>query len=84
MHRLVPWYVYIIVCKDKKLYVGIAKDLEKRIKLHNQGLACRFTKHRRPVTLVYKKACNSRSAARNRELEIKGYSRKKKLDLISK
>ena len=28
------WHVYIIECKDKKLYVGIAKDLDKRIELH--------------------------------------------------
>jgi putative endonuclease len=76
------WYVYIVECKDKKLYVGIAKDLNKRIERHNKGLACRFTKYRRPVRLVYKEAYNTKSEARNRELEIKGYSRQKKIKLI--
>ncbi len=76
------WHVYIIECSDKKLYVGIAKDLEKRIELHNKGLACRFTKYRKPVKLIYKQKCNSKSEARKRELEIKGYNRDKKLELV--
>jgi len=75
------WYVYIIECKDKKLYVGITKDLDKRIKLHNKGLACRFTKYRKPVRLIYKEKCSSKSEARKRELEIKGYNREKKIKL---
>ncbi len=79
---MISWYVYIIKCKDKKLYVGIAKDLDKRIQLHNKGIACRFTKYRNPVRLVYKETYNTKSEARKRELEIKGYSRQRKFDLI--
>ena len=78
------WYTYIIECKDKKLYVGITKDVNKRVELHNKGRACRFTKYRKPVKLVHKEKCNNKSEARNRELEIKGYSRQKKIELIGK
>lgn len=78
------WHVYIIECRDKKLYVGISKDLDKRIELHNKGLACRFTKYRKPVELIYKEKCDNKSAARKRELEIKGYTRKRKLELRDK
>ena len=76
------WHVYIIKCSDKKLYVGIAKDVDKRVELHNKGLACRFTKYRKPVTLIYKEQHSSKSEARNRELEIKGYCKQKKLELV--
>ena len=76
------WHVYIIECKDKKLYVGIAKDLDNRIKLHSKGLACRFTKYRKFIRLVYKETYNTKSEARKRELEIKGYKREKKLKLV--
>ncbi|MDP2980586.1 MAG: GIY-YIG nuclease family protein [Candidatus Omnitrophota bacterium] len=75
------WHVYIIECKDKKLYIGITKNLDNRIKLHSKGLACRFTKYRKPVRLVYKETYNTKSEARKRELEIKGYKREKKLKL---
>lgn len=80
---IVPWYVYIIECLDRKLYVGIAKDVAKRIELHNKGLACRFTKYRKPVKLIYKERCSSKSEARGREIEIKGYTRRKKLKLVN-
>jgi len=80
--KSILWYVYIVECKDGKLYVGITKDLDRRIKLHKQGLACRFTKYRKPVRLVYKEKCDTKSEARRRELQIKRYGRKKKLELI--
>lgn len=82
MNELIAWYVYIVKCKDKKLYVGITNNVDKRIKLHNQGLACRFTKYRKPVKLIYKEECDTKSEARKRELEIKGYSKEKKLKLV--
>ena len=82
MHGDDLWHVYILRCKDKRLYTGIAKDLDRRVKLHSKGRACRFTKYRRPVKLVYKEIHNNKSEARRRELEIQGYTRQKKLDLI--
>lgn len=36
-----PWYIYIIKCKDASLYTGINKDLARRVKEHN---ACRERK----------------------------------------
>lgn len=76
------WYVYIVECKDNELYVGIAKDVKARIKLHNKGLACRYTKYRKPVKLRFKERQKSYNLARKREREIKGFSRAKKLNLI--
>ncbi len=75
------WVLYIIECRTRELYVGIAKDLEKRIESHNQGRACRYTKFRRPVKLVYQESCSSYSEARKREKEVKKFSRAKKLAL---
>lgn len=39
------WFVDVIECKAKELYVGIAKDVKQRVDLHNKGLACRYTKY---------------------------------------
>ena len=46
-------YVYILLCSDGTLYTGWTNDLEKRIKTHNDGKGAKYTKTRRPVTLVY-------------------------------
>lgn len=66
------WYIYIVRCSDDSLYTGITKDLEKRILEHNSGpKGARYTRSRRPVTLVYYEQAGSRSAATSREALIK-------------
>jgi len=77
------WYVYIIECKDGTLYTGITNNLERRIKDHNSGKGCRFTKYRRPVKLAHNEGVASRSEALKREAQIKGLVRDRKLDLIA-
>ncbi len=78
------WSVYIVKCRDGKLYTGISNDVERRVAEHSKGKGCRFTKYRYPVRLVYQKECGTKSAARKRELEIQTFTRNKKLSLISR
>ena len=77
-----PWFVYIVECKDKSLYVGITTNIKKRIDDHNSGKGCHYTKHRKPVKLLLYEKHNDRSYATKRELEIKKFSWIKKLRLI--
>ena len=77
-----PWWVYIVECADKTLYVGITRDLKRRVHEHNNTKRCRYTRTRRPVKLVYKERKPNYGAAIKREIEIKGFTRKKKLELI--
>ncbi len=76
-----PWFVYIAECKDKTLYVGIAKDVEKRIHEHNNWNKCRYTRFRKPLRLIYKEVCDDYTCGRKREKEVKKFSRDKKLKL---
>ena len=78
-----PWYVYVVECKDKTLYTGIAKDVNRRIKDHNTTNKCRYTRFRKPLKLIYKEFCLDYNTARKREYEIKKFSRKKKYELIN-
>ena len=79
-----PWYIYILRCKDGKLYTGITNNLKRRLKAHNSGNGCRFTKYRIPVELVYSKKARSRPMALRREAQIKRMPRIKKLELIKR
>ena len=79
---MASWYVYIIECKDFKLYTGITKDLKRRLKEHNSGNGCRFTRYRSPVKLVHSEKVKNRSEALIREAQIKRFPRLKKLKLI--
>ncbi len=77
------FYVYILECADGSFYVGCTNNLEKRIKEHNESKwGAHFTKIRRPVTLKYSEEFKTLKGARRREIEIKGWRREKKLNLI--
>jgi len=76
------WYLYIIECKNGELYVGISNDVAERVRKHNNGKACRYTKYRYPVRLLYCEYCGDVSAARRRENEVKRFPRDKKLEIV--
>jgi len=77
------WYVYIVQCCDATLYTGISTNPETRVAEHNSGQnAAKYTRARRPVSLLYTEPAASRSAALKREIAIKRLSRQAKLALI--
>lgn len=71
------YYTYVLrSAKDKKLYIGWAKDLKTRLKEHKQGKV-NSTKARLPIELVYYEACLSENNAIKREKTLKmGFGRK--------
>ena len=76
------YFVYILECCDGSLYTGITWNLSKRIKEHFNGTS-KYTRSKLPVKLVYFEKCNDKIDVAKREREIKGWSREKKLNLIS-
>ncbi len=76
------WYVYIIECRDKTLYTGIAKDVSRRVMRHNEKDGGSYTRIRTPVKLVYQEPQPDQSSALKREAQIKKWSRAKKLARI--
>jgi putative endonuclease len=77
------WFVYILKCSDGTFYTGITKDLERRIEEHNSSvLGAKYTRGRRPVSLVFSEEFRSRTKASQEEYRIKKISREKKLKLI--
>lgn len=79
----VPYFLYILRCHDTTLYTGITVDLERRIKEHNTSdKGAKYTRSRRPVTLVYTESLETKSAALKREIAIKKMSRTQKEGLL--
>jgi putative endonuclease len=66
-----PAFVYLIRCSDRSLYCGWSTDPERRARQHNAGTASRYTRHRRPVELVWSVEVEDRSAALREEARIK-------------
>ena len=74
--------VYIIECRDGRLYTGIARDAEARFYLHARGKGARFTRANKPNKIVYLERKRTRSTALKREYAIKQMDRSAKLELI--
>ena len=78
------WFLYILACCDDSFYTGITKDLQRRLKMHNDGKASRYTRTRRPVRIIYQEPCGNRTQALVRECAVKALSKKKKEQLAKK
>jgi putative endonuclease len=77
------FFVYVLRCVDGTYYVGSTSDLLARVETHNSGRGPRFTACRRPVVLVYSEPFSTMDQARQREIQLKKWSRAKKEALIA-
>lgn len=76
-------YAYLVRCADGTLYAGWTTDLARRVKAHNDGRGAKYTRSRRPVTLVYFETFDTQEEARKREAALKRLTRAEKLALIA-
>ena len=65
------------------VYCGVTNNLARRVYEHKNGLGGIFTKKYNVNKLVYYEVGDNVHAALAREKQIKGGSRKKKIDLVN-
>ena len=77
------YFVYILASGSRELYVGVTGNLERRVLQHRAALRPdRCTARHETTGLVYCETTGDVLAAIRREKQIKGWTRRKKLDLI--
>ena len=76
------YFVYIMASKSRRLYIGVTNDLERRVFEHKSKLIEGFTAKYNIDRLVYFAETGDVVAAIEREKQIKGWLRTKKLILI--
>jgi putative endonuclease len=76
------WYVYILECAGFRLYVGITQDLDGRFADHQEGKGAQYTVAYQPERVVWFEKHPDASSARKREIQLKGWTRRKKDALI--
>lgn len=79
---MTEYFVYIVQCADGTFYTGFSTDVQKRVARHNEGRGAKYTRSRRPVTLVYKQQRMNAHSAKAEECAIKRLSRADKQRLI--
>jgi len=76
------YFVYLLQCKDKSIYTGIATDIERRFAEHKSNKGAHYTRSHQAEKIAHTEQFATRSLALKREAEIKKWPRAKKLGLI--
>ena len=75
-------YVYIMTNNSRTLYIGVTADLCKRVSEHKRLFADGFTKRYKITKLIYFEEFSHIRYAIEREKQLKGWLRRKKIELI--
>jgi putative endonuclease len=76
------YYVYIMASHSRTLYTGVTNDLLRRVYEHKHRLTPGFTSKYNMTRLVYFEDAGDVRSAIEREKQIKGWLRAKKIALI--
>jgi putative endonuclease len=76
------YYVYIMTNKSGTLYTGMTNNIKQRVFAHKHKLVDGFTKKYNIDRLLYIETFGDANSAIAREKIIKGWIRRKKLELI--
>ena len=76
------WFVYILLCKVGSFYTGATNNLEKRFAEHKNGKGGHYTRSHQPIKILYFEQLDTKSTALKREIEIKSWSREKKIRIL--
>jgi putative endonuclease len=78
------YFLYILKCTDGSLYTGITTDVKRRLAEHKNKEGGHYTRSHNADSIVYTEACDNRSEALKRELQIKRMSRENKINITKK
>ena len=74
------WFMYVVECSDGSLYTGVTPDVQRRLHEHNStARGAKYTRPRRPVTLIYASPPADRSTVMRQEADFKTLSREQKI-----
>lgn len=85
LHRIhpMPHIFYLARCADGSLYAGTCVDVAARERKHNDGSGAKYTRSRRPITIVYTETFATLGEARRREAAVKRWNKAQKEALIT-
>ena len=57
------WFIYLLECRNGKIYTGITTDVQRRFDEHLKGTGAKFTRSNPPLHILAYKPCMNRSEA---------------------
>ncbi|WP_153733561.1 GIY-YIG nuclease family protein [Sporosarcina obsidiansis] len=77
-------FFYVLECKDGSYYAGYTNDLERRLRIHNEGKGAKYTRGRLPVRYIYQEVYGTKREAMQAEYQFKTLNRSQKEQYIGK
>ena len=74
--------MYVALCADGTLYVGVARDVAARVAAHDAGRGARYTRGRGPLRVLATRRCAGHGDALRLEMALKRLPRAEKLALV--
>ena len=78
-----PWFVYLLECRNGRLYAGVTVDLAQRFAQHRSGKGAMFTRLNTPERMLAARPCTSHSEALKLEVQVKRLSPQSKRQLAA-
>ena len=77
------WFLYVLQCSDGTYYTGVTVNMDRRLDEHNNSnRGAKYTRARRPVSLIFSWPCDGKSQAYATEHRFKKLSRRQKEEVI--
>jgi putative endonuclease len=77
-----PWFLYLLECRNGAYYAGITNNLESRYAAHLSGKGARYTRANPPIRILASKGYPDRSSASSAEAQLKKRKREQKLSFF--
>lgn len=77
-----PWFLYLLECRNGAYYAGITNNLESRFAAHLSGKGARYTRANPPIRILASKGYSDRSSASSAEAQLKKRKREQKLSFF--
>ena len=77
-----PWFVYLLECRNGRIYTGVSLDYERRFADHRAGKGAAFTRINPPERLLAVRQFSDKREAMI-EAQVKRLRRPQKLELVN-
>lgn len=75
MEKTAEHLFYVLECNDGSYYAGYTNDIERRLRVHNEGKGAKYTRAKLPVHCIYSETYETKREAMQAEYRFKQLKR---------
>lgn len=80
---MAAWWLYLVRTRQDTLYAGVATDVARRLREHEEGRGSKYLRSRGPLSVAYCVELGDRTLALRAEARVKRLSKVEKEGIVS-